>query len=115
MRIAFTANQNTSNQNTSPRSKPRNCGLPYLNAEEIRVAESKGGARLTESSLLLAALIVENPQSPLYPGLGVLPAQAAAWRVQTKTGSYLMCINRSGGAVRAGEVEKKEILFVARM
>lgn len=41
------------------------------------------------------------------------PWQAAAWRVQTATGKYLVLVNRSGGAVRADEVETEERLHVA--
>jgi hypothetical protein len=58
---------------------------------------------------------VENVGVTDARGTGVLPAQAAAWRVQTTNGSYLVCINRSGGAVRAGEVETEATLSVSRL
>jgi hypothetical protein len=58
---------------------------------------------------------VENVTVTDARGKGVLPAQAAAWRVQTTSGSYLICINRSGGAVRAGEIETEATLSVSRL
>ena len=58
---------------------------------------------------------VENVDVTDKNGAGVATAQATAWRVQTKTGRYLVCINRSGGAVKAGNIETKEMLTVARL
>jgi hypothetical protein len=58
---------------------------------------------------------VENVAVTDARGTGVLPAQAAAWRVQTTNGSYLICINRSGGAVHAEKTETAEILSVTRL
>jgi hypothetical protein len=58
---------------------------------------------------------VENVPVTNAAAMGVLPSQAAAWRVQTTTGNYLILINRSGGAVRAGEIETTEMLSVSRL
>lgn len=58
---------------------------------------------------------IQNIPVTAANGESLLSAKAAAWRVQTTHGSYLVLINRSGGAVRAGDGETKEMLHVVRL
>jgi hypothetical protein len=57
---------------------------------------------------------VENISVTDLNGKSITPGKAAAWRVQTSIGNYLIIINRSRGTVRAGDIETEEMLYVAK-
>lgn len=57
---------------------------------------------------------VENISVIDLNGKSIAPGKAAAWSVQTAKGKYQIIINRSGGAVRAGDIETEETLYVDR-
>jgi hypothetical protein len=57
---------------------------------------------------------VENISVTDLNGKSIAPERAAAWRVQTANGKYLIIINRSDGVVRVGDIETNKILYVAK-
>jgi hypothetical protein len=87
----------------------------FVRQEKQSIAHYGVAFDITDSDAKSKVEKIENVAVTDASGAGVLPSQAAAWRVQTRTGRYLVCINRNGGAVRAGEMEISELLSVARL